>query len=75
MPHGDGTADVYGQHDPMVADIVKTVFLTLAVTYLTQKRMPEMYSIAISVVAVILYWSLIQGFWPGGWKREGVVRP
>ena len=60
MPHS-----FPGAHDPMVADIVKTLFITIAATYLQSQKIPEVYSLILSVVAVVLYWTFIQEAVPG----------
>ena len=60
MPHS-----FPGAHDPMVADIVKTLFITIAATYLQSQKIPEVYSLVLSVVAVVLYWTFIQEAVPG----------
>jgi hypothetical protein len=60
MPHS-----FPGAHDPMVADIVKTLFISIVVSYLQSQKVPEVYTLALSVVAVVLYWSLLQPAVPG----------
>tara|TARA_B100000963_G_scaffold361809_1_gene399872 strand:+ start:10362 stop:10547 length:186 start_codon:yes stop_codon:yes gene_type:complete len=60
MPHS-----FPGAHDPMVADIIKTLFITITATYLQSQKVPEVYSLVLSVVAVVLYWSFIQEVVPG----------
>jgi hypothetical protein len=60
MPHS-----FPGAHDPMIADVIKTLFITIVATFLQSQKIPEVYSLALSVITVVLYWTFIQKVAPG----------
>lgn len=60
MPHS-----FPGAHNPMIADIIKTLFLLIAVSYLETKKIPEIYTLVLTTIAVVVYWALIQKIVPG----------
>ena len=60
MPHS-----FPGAHSPMIADIVKTLFLIIVVDYLENKKIPGFYTLFLTFVAIVLYWALIKNIVPG----------
>ena len=60
MPHS-----FPGAHNPMIADIVKTLFLIIAVDYLENRKIPGFYTLFLTLISVVLYWALIKNMVPG----------
>ena len=60
MPHS-----FPGAHNPMIADIVKTLFLIIVVSYLENRKIPGIYTLFLTLISVVLYWALIQKIVPG----------
>ncbi len=60
MPHS-----FPGAHNPMIADIVKTLFLIIAVDYLENRKIPGIYTLFLTLISVVLYWALIEKIVPG----------
>ena len=65
MPHNN----VPYSHDPMVADVIKSLFLAMAVTYLNAERVPTMYTMVMTAVSIIIYWTFVYKIFPGDWAR------
>ena len=60
MPHS-----FPGAHNPMIADIVKTLFLIIVVDYLENRKIPGIYTLFLTLISVVLYWALIEKIVPG----------
>jgi hypothetical protein len=60
MPHS-----FPGSHEPMIADLIKTLFIALAVTFLDSKKVPEVYTLFLTAVAIILYHYIVKPIAPG----------
>lgn len=64
MPH------FFLPHNPMVADVVKTLFLMTAISYFTNRKIPELNALAVAAVAVILYWTFVADLAPASETRR-----
>tara|TARA_Y100000739_G_C20207111_1_gene283783 strand:+ start:86 stop:271 length:186 start_codon:yes stop_codon:yes gene_type:complete len=60
MPHS-----FPGAHDPMIADIIKTLFLIIVVDYLENRKIPGVYTLFLTLISIVLYWALIKKIAPG----------
>tara|TARA_B100001778_G_C18213886_1_gene461256 strand:+ start:31 stop:225 length:195 start_codon:yes stop_codon:yes gene_type:complete len=52
-------------HDPVFADIVKTLFILVASAYLQSQKVPDTYVLVLTTVVVILYHSVVKDMFPG----------
>lgn len=54
-----------GVHSDMVADVIKTLFILIGVSYLESQKIPSIYSLFITLIVVVFYWSVIFPIAPG----------